>query len=86
VASRDGRDGSLRVHQDCDVYAPLLAPGAELSFSLRPGRHAWLQVVAGELSLGETPLAAGDGAAISGEPGLALHAHGHGEALLFDLR
>jgi len=51
VGSRDGRDGSVRIHQDVALYAGLLAPGQSAAHELAPGRHAWLQVVRGSLSL-----------------------------------
>jgi redox-sensitive bicupin YhaK (pirin superfamily) len=86
VTSRDGREGSVVIHQDCDLYASILEAGSGASFALRPGRHAWLQVVTGELALAEAGLSAGDGVAISGEPGLDLEARARSEVLLFDLR
>src|SRR5437867_908625 len=44
IASRDGRDGSVTIHQDVDVYATVLVPGKSVQQTLRPGRHAWVQV------------------------------------------
>jgi redox-sensitive bicupin YhaK (pirin superfamily) len=85
VGSRDGRDGSVRIHQDVALYAGLLAPGQSAAHELAPGRHAWLQVVNGSLSLDGTPLAAGDGVAISDEKRIALDARMASEVLLFDL-
>ena len=85
VGSRDGRDGSVRIHQDVALYAGLLAPGQSAAHELAPGRHAWLQVVRGSLSLDGTPLAAGDGVAIGEEKRIALDARTACEVLLFDL-
>ena len=85
VGARDGRDGSVTIHQDVALYAGLLAPGESVSHELAPGRHAWVQVVRGALSQGETPLAAGDGVAISGESRVELAAREPSEVLLFDL-
>lgn len=85
VASPDGRDGSLTLHQDAELYVTKLAAGSEVRHELRPGRHAWLQVVGGELDLDGNPLAAGDGAALSDVQTLKLRAHGDAHALLFDL-
>jgi redox-sensitive bicupin YhaK (pirin superfamily) len=85
VGSRDGRDGSVRIHQDVALYAGLLAPGQSAAHELAPGRHAWLQVVRGSLSLDGTPLAAGDGVAIGEEKRIALDARTASEVLLFDL-
>jgi redox-sensitive bicupin YhaK (pirin superfamily) len=85
VASHDARDGSLRVHQDVDVYASLLGAGDAVTHTLRPGRHAWLQLARGRCALNGVPLEAGDGAAVSGETELRIdHADG-AELLLFDL-
>jgi redox-sensitive bicupin YhaK (pirin superfamily) len=83
VASRDGRDGSLTVHQDVDVYAGLLAP--ESTYRLRPGRHAWLQVATGEITVNGERLKEGDGAAVADEAQLLLRAEDAARGLLFDL-
>ncbi len=87
VASRDGRDGSVTVHQDVNLYATLLSPGQEVRLELSPGRHAWVQVTQGEISLNGSDLSAGDGAALSQEPIVSLTGTGTGDAevLLFDL-
>ena len=84
VASRDGREGSLRLHQDVDLYAATLPAETSLRFPLRPGRRAWLQVARGAVRLDDTRLAAGDGAAITDQASLELAGEG-GEILLFDL-
>ncbi len=85
VASGDGRDGSLTVHQDVALSLASLREGEELSYDLVPGRYAWLQVLRGEVALNELPLAAGDGAAVSGETRLAVRAAAPSEVMLFDL-
>jgi redox-sensitive bicupin YhaK (pirin superfamily) len=85
VASRDGRDGSVRVHQDAAIYAALLAPGEKIVHELVPSRHAWVQVLGGAVELCGSRLAAGDGAAVSGEPRLALGAQSASHVLVFDL-
>jgi len=85
VASADGRDGSLSVRQDVELYASLLDAGQRLRHPLRPGRHAWLQVVNGELTTGELTLREGDGLALSDERELELEARRPAELLLFDL-
>jgi hypothetical protein len=85
VASPDGAAGSVTIHQDARVYATLLAPGQPVAHPLAPGRHAWLHVARGSLTLNGAPLAAGDGAAVSGESTLTLVGEQHAEALLFDL-
>jgi redox-sensitive bicupin YhaK (pirin superfamily) len=86
VASPDGRDGSVRVHQDAELYAAVLGPGERVSHPLRPGRGAWVQVARGAAVLNGRPLQAGDGAAVEGEAALDLAAaDGEAEVLLFDL-
>jgi quercetin 2,3-dioxygenase len=85
VASPDGSDGSITVHQDVRLYAALLAPGEEVTQGIGDGRHAWLQVARGEVELNGQRLAAGDGAAVSGEPTLSLRGRSDAEVLLFDL-
>ena len=85
VASRDGREESVRIHQDLDLYAALLAPGERASLELAPGRHAWVQVARGRVTLGATTLTAGDGAALSREDSLELVAQEASEVLVFDL-
>jgi len=88
IASHDGREGSTTINQDTSVYASLLDSGKSLELALKPGRHAWVQLVHGELDVNGTKLMKGDGAAISGESHLRLSsASGNGvaEFLLFDL-
>jgi redox-sensitive bicupin YhaK (pirin superfamily) len=88
IASHDGRDFSTRINQDASVYASLLEGGQTLGLDLQPGRHAWVQLAAGELDVNGTRLAKGDGAAISDESKLTLTSvggDGTAEFLLFDL-
>ncbi|MDI1482845.1 pirin family protein [Polyangium sp. y55x31] len=85
IASRDGRDGSVTIHQDASVYAALLSDGEEARHVLADGRHAYVHVAKGEVKLGETVLHAGDGATVSSEKELVFTGHGKGEVLLFDL-
>lgn len=85
VASRDGRDGSLTVHQDVSLYASLLGPGERVEHFFAPGRHSWIQLVRGEILANGQPLKAGDGAAISDEAMISLEGKGEAELLLLDL-
>ena len=85
LASRDGREGSVTVHQDAELFGSVLAAGEELTHRPAPGRHGWLQVVKGAVTLNGTPLRAGDGAAASDEASLTVRADGDSEVLLFDL-
>src|SRR5262249_22166978 len=74
VASRAGGYGALTVHQDVDLYAGLLDAGQRVVQPLRPGRHAWVQVARGAVTLNGQPLRAGDGAAVTDETALDLTA------------
>ena len=85
VASRDGRDGSLTIHQDAELYAGLLSKGDKVVHELGSGRFAWLQVTRGKVSVNGQSLGAGDGASVSGEKALELTGSGDAEVLLFDL-
>ena len=86
VGSRDGRDGSVTIHQDAALWAGRLDQGTRLEHALAPGRRAWLQVARGELTLNGQRLREGDGVAMKDEPRLALEAITAAEVLLFDLR
>jgi redox-sensitive bicupin YhaK (pirin superfamily) len=85
VASPDGADGALTIHQDARVYATVLDPGRRVVHALAPGRHAWVHVARGALTLNGHALVAGDGAAVSGEAALTLTGDAAAEALLLDL-
>jgi len=85
IASRDGRDESLTIHQNVNVYDALLASGNAVPHQLDADRNAWIQVVKGTVSINGTPLEAGDGAAISEETSLNIIATEEAEILLFDL-
>jgi redox-sensitive bicupin YhaK (pirin superfamily) len=87
VASPDAAEGSLTIHQDARVYATILGKGEAVRHALAPGRHAWVQVARGELTVNGRALRAGDGAALSGEDEIAVEGAGPsgGEALVFEL-
>ncbi|HKD39514.1 MAG TPA: pirin family protein [Myxococcaceae bacterium] len=85
VASSDGRDGSVSVHQDVALFASIAKPGQQLQYEIARGRYGWLQVARGEVTLNGTGLNAGDGAAISEERLLRIGADKEAEILLFDL-
>ena len=85
VGSRDGRDGSVIIHQDADLYAGHFDAGEGASFDLRPGRGAWVQVARGAISLNGEPLAAGDGAAIKDVDTIEIEGREDAEVLVFDL-
>jgi hypothetical protein len=86
IASRDGRQGSVRVHQDAVIHAGLLEPGRGIVQPLAPGRHAWLQVARGAVQVQGLALEAGDGAAVAGEQRVGIRAATPSEILFFDLR
>ena len=85
IASDDGRDGAVTIHQDARVYASLVDAGQAITYQLDENRHAWLQVARGSLSLNGGKLSQGDGAAITSESQLTLIAAETSEFLLFDL-
>jgi redox-sensitive bicupin YhaK (pirin superfamily) len=85
VASPDGRDGSVTIHQDTQLYAAKLKKGATLNLPLGANRAAWVQVARGAVSLNGTALANGDGAAVTKETALDLAANDNAEVLVFDL-
>ena len=85
VASKDGRDGSITVHQNVDVWAARLSPEEQAVFRLKPNRRAWIQMARGAGMLNGTLLGAGDGAAASQEELLEIKAVDDAEFLMFDL-
>lgn len=85
VASPDGRNGSLSIHQDTSIYLSKINSGNTISYSIPSGRHAWLQVLRGSLTLNDRTLDTSDGAAISNETELNITASSDGEFMLFDL-
>ena len=85
VASRDGRDGSLTIHQDTDVFATLLEPGESVSHAFGDARFGYLHVARGAVRLSEHTLHAGDGACIEQASDVHLTADHAAEVLLFDL-
>jgi redox-sensitive bicupin YhaK (pirin superfamily) len=85
LASRDGRGHSVRIHQDVDLYTTMLTPGEKVTATLGDGRHGWLQVSRGVVTVNGLRLDEGDGAAITAETRLDFEAPDHTEVLLFDL-
>lgn len=87
VGSRDGRDGSITIHQDVSLYAAMLAPSAPARRELAPGRSAWLQIARGSVRVNGVSLEQGDGLAMTDETEIDVAAGPEGaEVLLFDLR
>ena len=85
VGSRDGRDGSVTIHQDVDLYAALLGAGDEIGHRFAEGRYGWLQVARGSVRLEGSELSAGDGVAFRGARDLRLEGVDDAEVLLFDM-
>ncbi|KAF0178516.1 MAG: Pirin domain protein [Limisphaerales bacterium] len=85
VASKTGRDGSIAIHQDADLWLAKLQPGQQVTHSFMAGRHAWLHVAEGEVTLNGTVLNGGDAAAVSEASTLALIGRQLAQVILFDL-
>jgi quercetin 2,3-dioxygenase len=85
VASPDGRDGSVTVHADANLYAGLFDAGATGELALREGRHAWAQIARGKARINGHELGAGDGAAMSDVAGVTIEGVDACEVLVFDL-
>lgn len=85
IASPDGRDGSVTIHQNAYLYATLLGKGDAVTHELAPGRKAYVHVALGTLRVNGTPLKAGDGMKVTGETGITFASADHAEVLLFDL-
>lgn len=85
VASQDGREGSLTIHQDASLYATLLAPGERVAHQLPQGRYAWLHVARGKVQVAGEELSAGDAAAFDQGGEIAVVGREASEILLFDL-
>ena len=85
VGSRDGRDGSITIHQDVDLYASILQPGQEVTLGDVADRRIFVQVVSGNIDVNGEQLTAGDGAQIREEVAINISAHDDSELLLFNM-
>jgi redox-sensitive bicupin YhaK (pirin superfamily) len=85
VASRDGADGSLTIHQDARLYLASLLPQQEVAHPVEKGRAVWLQILKGTVKLGNSDLTTGDGAAVMDETAITVRAVANSKILLFDL-
>jgi redox-sensitive bicupin YhaK (pirin superfamily) len=85
VTSKSGRDGSLTINQDADLYLAKLDEGQKVTHRLKPGRHAWVHVAEGEVTLNGQTLKGGDAASLSGESAVQLTGAKPAQVLLFDL-
>jgi redox-sensitive bicupin YhaK (pirin superfamily) len=86
IASKTGRQESFAINQDADLWHARLEPCQRLEHHRGPGRHAWLHVAEGQVSLNGTLLDAGDAAGLNGEEGLVLSASKNSQILFFDLK
>jgi redox-sensitive bicupin YhaK (pirin superfamily) len=85
VASPDGREDSIALLQDAELYIARLKTGQKVTHELKPTRHAWLQAAKGAVTFNGVEMIAGDGAAVSDEQKLEITAQEDAEVLLFDL-
>ena len=85
LAAREPEQGAVRIHQDVSLYAAALERGATIEHALAPGRHAWLQIVDGDVEVAGHLLRAGDGLAVSDESAITMTGVEPAEILLFDL-
>ncbi len=86
VASPDGRDNSVTIHQDANLYVAVLNEGDRMNHSSNDNRSVWLQIARGSAEINGQTLQAGDGAAVTQETDIALSAtKDNTEILMFDL-
>jgi redox-sensitive bicupin YhaK (pirin superfamily) len=85
VASPEGKDGSLVIHSDANVYLSKLTHGKTVDIPMHADRHMWLQVLQGSVDLGGHPMVTSDAAAVSNETKLSCRATSDSEIMLFDL-
>jgi len=85
IASEDGREGSVEVHQDISLFASILDAGQEVERTMNEARYAWIQVARGSISVNGENAEQGDGVIVVGESSLKIKAQDDAEILLFDL-
>ena len=85
ITSKAGRDGSMAIHQDADLWLAKLDPNQSVTHPLAPGRHAWIHVAEGEVTLNGEVLSGGDAAAVRDESALTLAGKKSAQILIFDL-
>jgi len=85
IGSRDGRDGSVTIHQDVNVYAGRLLEKEEIQLAVDPGRNLWVQLIAGRVAVQDTVLDVGDGASLTGLTSIPFKGLESAELLVFDL-
>jgi redox-sensitive bicupin YhaK (pirin superfamily) len=85
IASRDGRDGSVTVHQKVDLYASILQPNTEMEHIIADSHKVFVQIVSGVVTINGQSASAGDGVQISGENKLIISGDEEAEFLMFDM-
>lgn len=85
ATSKSGRDNSIAINQDADLWLGKLEEGKEVTYNLSPNRHAWIHIAEGEVTLNGTILQGGDAVALSGENKIVISANKSSQVLLFDL-
>ena len=85
VASKSGRDDSIQINQDTDLWLAKFSDGETLTHEIKANRNAWIHVAEGQVEVNSKLLAAGDGVAVTGESKLELAGKGKAQVLLFDL-
>ncbi len=85
VTSKAGRDGSIAIHQDADLWLAKLEPGQRVTHTVAAGRHAWLHVAEGKVAVNGKELGAGDAAALDGKDAADVKSLERAQVLLFDL-
>jgi redox-sensitive bicupin YhaK (pirin superfamily) len=85
IVSGNGRDGSVPIRQDIDLYAALLMDGETVAHQFAPNRNGWIQVACGAIVLNGATLSDGDGAAILNEDSISIRSTAEAEVLLFDM-
>ena len=85
IGSRDGREGSITIHQDVDLYASVVENGHTVEQQVRPGRKVFIQVIKGGIDVNGQSLSAGDGAKMEDVSELIITASSEAEFLVFDM-
>ncbi len=85
LGSRDGRDGSLTIHRDVDLFGSVLAQGDSVTHAVRPDRGVWVQMIGGTVLANGDRLGGGDGLALTDEAEIRIDAEDEAEFLLFDM-
>ena len=85
LGSRNGRDGSITIHRDVDLYGSVLAVGDSLTHAIGPNRGVWIQMIRGKLIVNGEEIGTGDGLALHREPDARIEASEEAEFLLFDM-